>query len=202
MQDSLASSISKALLRHALRACPPGREKWIAAAAAELESITGSYESLMWSLGAVYASYQARLSAMSLDQPQLSGPVLTLEALICFFPSSLLWGWVLLAVAKDQIPASGGLYLFAAASIGPMGLVAFGRMAIGNCRSTRGHGALTLILLAGWTAAAILLSPLTPMPLMDLAWRDCVLLVLLPLIGVMHYMHLARKSRSIHGRNT
>lgn len=200
-QDPLVLSISRALLRHATRICPLARAKWIAAAESEIESITGSYELIRWSLGAVYAGYQERLCAMSLDEPRLARPVLTLEALICFLPSSLLWASVLLALANSRIPASDGLCLLTVASIGPVGLVTFGRVAIGNCSSTGRYEPLVLILLAGWTAVAILLSPLTPTPVMDFSWRDCVLLALLPLVGVTHYACLARKTRALHSED-
>ena len=200
LKDLLLLSISRALLRHAAHASPPTRVKWAVAAASELESIASSYESLIWSVGTVRASYKERLRAMSLNEPQLPRTLLMSEILICFLPSSLLWASALVAVARSQIPPLDGLWLSTAASIGPIGLVIF---AAATARFTfaRRFGSLALALLAGWTALVVLLSPLTPALLRQLPWRDFVLLVLLPTIGAAHYALLERNTHSVDCQN-
>lgn len=195
-KSALIVLFSRALLRHAAHACPPARANWIAAAASELDSITGAHESLAWSVGAVRASYRERLRAMSLHEPQLPRLVLLLEVLTCFLPSSLLWACVMAAAMRDTLPLRDSLYLCSAASIGPVGLLFFGQVAIGIPSPHGRRRSLTLTSLAGWTAVVVLLSPLTPLLLEEMPWRDCVLLVLLPVIGAAHYAVLESKSRS------
>lgn len=159
--------------------------------------MTSSCESLTWCLGTLWASYQERLRAMSLHDPLVPKPLLALEVLTCFLASSALWAWSLRAVATQMLPAGAGLYLATAASIGPVGLVVFGRVAVGNFSSSGRHGSLALVLLAGWAAAAIFLCPGMPPPFRDMPWRDCALFVLLPLIGAAHYHFLAHNTISI-----
>ncbi|HEX5459263.1 MAG TPA: hypothetical protein VFX20_04760 [Steroidobacteraceae bacterium] len=159
------------------------------------------YESLSWCLGTLCASYKERLRAMSLNDPLLSKPILVLEVLTCFLASSALWAWSLRAVATQMLPAGAGLYLATAASIGPVGLVAFGRVAVGNSSSSGRHGSLALVLLAGWAAAAIFLCPGMPPPFRDMPWRDRTLFVLLPLMGAAHYHFLAHNTTSIAGES-
>lgn len=199
-KHALPRLLARALLDHAVRACPINRMKWVAAAANELDSITGSYESLAWSLGTIWISYKARFRAMSLSDPQLPRFLLALEALTCFLPSSLLWIWTLRATADHTLPTSAALCLATAASIGPLGLAVFGQVALGNFRPGRRSWSAALTSLAGWTAVAILLLPGTPIPFKDMPWRDCVLLVVLPLLGAAHYAFLERRPQSLAAR--
>lgn len=194
-------SISRMLADHAWRACPPGRAKWIAAATSELDSISNSYESLIWSLGAVWASYKERFCAMSIIEPQLPKPLLTLEVLTCFLPSSLLWVWTLTAASNHMLPARAVLCLASAASIGPVGLAFFGQVALGISWSRGRYRSIALTFLACWSSVAILLLPSTPAPFKELPWRDCVLLIVLPLIGAAHYTFLERRGQSVDARN-
>lgn len=199
--DFALRSISRMLAGHAWRACPPGRAKWIAAATSELDSITNSYESLIWSLGTVWASYKERLCAMSIAEPQLPKPLLTLEVLICFLPSSLLWVWALTAATNHVLPAGAALCLASAASIGPAGLAFFGQVALGISWSRGKYRSVALTFLAGWSSVAILLLPSTPTPFRELPWRESVLLIVLPLLGVAHYTFLERRGLSADARN-
>lgn len=197
MTSALSRLLTRTLLDHAVRACPASHKKWVTAAANELDSIGSSYDALAWSLGTIWVSYKARVSAMSISDPQLPKPLVTLEALTCFLPSSLLWLWTLSATADHMLPTPAALYLATAATIGPLGLTVFGRIVLRNsapCR--RSSWSVVLASLAGWTAAVILLLPATPIPFKDLPWRDCVLLVVLPLIGSAHYAFLERHPQS------
>jgi hypothetical protein len=198
-KDTLFRFISRVLVAHALHACPPGRAKWIAAATGELDSIPGSYESLVWSLGAVWAGYKARVCAMSMAEPQLPKALLTLELLTCFLPSCFLWVWTLRAAADHILQTDAALCLATAASIGPIGLAAFARVIAGGSRSGGRYWSIGLILLAGWLSVVLLLLPCTPLPFRELPWRECVLLVILPLIGAAHYALLESRAQSGDG---
>jgi hypothetical protein len=195
-RDSVVRFISMVLLRHASHACPPQRAKWVASATNEIDSISSPYETLKWSLGTVWASYKERFCAMSIAEPQLPRLLITLEVLTCFLPNSLLWVWALRAAARHILPAAPALCLTTAASIGPIGLLLFGQVALGNPWPPGRCGSVVLISLAGWIAVVILLLPLSPSPFMELPWRDCVLLIILPLIGAAHYALLERGVRS------
>jgi hypothetical protein len=186
---------SRVLLRHAAHVCPPARASWITAAANELDCMTEPRESLFWSIGAVQASYKERVRAMSLNETQLPGFVLMLEVLLCFLPSSLLCACAVGAIANDGLPLLDGLSLSSATLIGPIGLLIFGQVAFGIRPSNARWRSLVLTSLAGWTAFVVLVSPLTPLPLEEMSWRDCVLLVLLPFVGAAHYALLEHKSR-------
>ena len=193
--------ISRALVRHALHACPPARANWIAAAASELDSIASAYESLIWSLGTVWASYKARFCAMSITEPQLPKLLLSLELLTCFLPASFLCAWTLWAAANHMLQPGAASCLASAASIGPVGLALFGRVVVGGSCSHGKYRSIALISLAGWIAVVILLLPCTPLPFRELPWRDCVLLVVLPLIGAAHYALLEGRAQSMDGQN-
>jgi hypothetical protein len=195
-KDSALRSISRLLAGHALHACPPRRAKWIVAAANELDSMASSYESLIWSLGTVWASYQERFYAMSATEPQLPRLLLALEVLTCFMPSSFLWVWTFKATANHVLPAFTGSCLATAAAVGPVGLAFFGQIALGISGSRGRYGSVVLTFLAGWNALVILLLPGTPTPFKELPWRDCVLLIVLPLIGTAHYAFLEREARA------
>lgn len=194
-EDSVLRSISRVLVGHALRACPPGRAKWIAAAANEIDSITSSYEIFTWSLGTVWASYKERFCAMSITQPQVPKLLLTLEVLTCFLPSSLLWIWTLKAASHHMLPVVAALSLATAALIGPAGLVFFGQVALGISRSRGRDRSVALIVLAAWSAVVILLLPSTPAPFKQLPWRDCALFIVLPVIGAAHFAFLESRAR-------
>lgn len=199
--DFALRSVSRMLAGHAWRACPPGRAKWIAAATSELDFMTNSYESFIWSLGIVWASYKERLCAMSIAEPQLSKPLLTLEVLTCFMPSSFLWAWTLAAATNHMLPAGAALCLASAASIGPVGLAVFGQVALGISGSQGRRRSVALTFLAGWSSVVILLLPDTPTPFKELPWRDCVLFIILPLIGAAHYTYLERRGWTVGAQN-
>lgn len=201
-EDSVLRFISRMLVRHALRACPPGRAKWIAAASNEIDSITSSYEVFTWSLGTVWASYKERFCAMSIAEPQVPKLLLTLEVLTCFLPSSLLWIWTLKATTNHMLPVVAALSLATAALIGPAGLVFFGQVALGISGSRGKDRSLALIFLATWSAVVILLLPSTPTPFKELPWRDCVLFIVLPMIGAAHFAFLERRAQSMDAENT
>lgn len=201
-KDSAVRSISRVLVGHASHACPPGRAKWIAAATNELDSITSSYEVLTWSLGTVWASYKERFCAMSITEPQVPRLLMTLEVLTCFLPSSLLWIWTLKATTNHMLPAGAALCLATAASIGPVGLALFGQVALGFGRSGGRYRSVALIFIAAWSAVVILLLPSTPTPFKELPWRDCVLFIVLPVIGAAHFAFLERRARSTDPRNS
>jgi hypothetical protein len=194
-KDSVLRCISRVLVDHAASACPPGRAKWIAAATNELDSITSSYEVLTWSLGTVWASYKERFGAMSMSEPQVPKLLLTLEVLTCFLPSSLLWIWTLEATSNRMLPVAAALCLASAASIGPVGIAFFGSVALGISRSRGRYRSVALALLAAWSAVVILLLPGTPTPFRELPWRDCVLFIVLPVIGAAHFAFLERRAR-------
>jgi hypothetical protein len=188
----LLSKMSTTLLRHALHVCPPARSKWIAAAAKELGYVDNSYETLVWSVGVVEASYRERIRSMTLHEPQIAKPILLLEMLICFLPVTVFCGTVSRAATNSLVSASEALLLATATLVGPFGLALFGGILIGVPRSRGKYRARVLTLLLAWTAIVVLFSPVGSMPLNNLPWRDCVLLLLLPTIGVAHYALLAR----------
>jgi len=200
-KDSALRYISRVLVGHAARACPPRRAKWIAAATNELDSMTSSYEVLTWSLGTVWASYKERLCAMSITEPQVPKLLLTLEVLTCFLPSSLLWIWTLEATGNRMLPVVAALCLATAASIGPVGIAFFGPVALGIARSRGRYRSVALAFLAAWSAVVILLLPATPTPFRELPWRDCVLFIVLPVIGAAHFAFLERRAQSPHTQN-
>ena len=201
-RDSALRYISRVLAGHALRACPPGRAKWITAATNELDSITSSREGLTWSLGTVWASYKERFCAMSMAEPQVPKLLLTVEGLTCFLPCSLLWMWTLEAATHRVLPVVAASCLATAASIGPVGLAFFGQVALGSSRSRGRYRSVALAFLAAWSAVAILLLPSTPTPFRDMPWRDGVLFMVLPAIGAAHFAFLERRPRSMDTENT
>lgn len=138
---------------------------------------------------------------MSMTDPQLPRPLLALEALTLFLPGGLLWAWALAAAFNHMLTAGNALCLASAASIGPAGLAFFGQVILRISSRRQKHRSLALILLAGWSSVAILLLPSTPTPLKELPWRDCVLLTVLPLIGVAHYALLELRSHSLDPKN-
>lgn len=192
--DVLLWWMSRMLLRHALRVWPHSGSNWASAAANETAYMECAVESFKWSIGTVRASYQARLSSMSLRDPQIPRPILLLEALICFVPATCLWISSSSAVATNVAPLPDGVYLITAASVGPIGLMTFGRLLFGKHSARRQRWAPILTWLACWTATAFLLSPVVSMPPSDWAWRDCVLLLVLPLVGSAHYSLLAQNT--------
>lgn len=149
IKEAFLRLLARALVGHAVRACPASRVKWVAAAANELDSITSSYESLVWSLGIIWVSYRARFCAMSISEPQLPRLLLTLEVLTCFLPSSLLWVWTLRAAANHMLPTIAALCLATAASIGPVGLLVFGQVVLGSSRARGRSWSVALTSLAG-----------------------------------------------------
>lgn len=192
--DVLLWWMSKVLLRHALQVWPPSSSNWASAAANEIAYMEGAGESLRWSIGTVRASYQARLSSMSLRDPQIPRPILLLEALICFAPATCLWTSSLSAVGRNIAPLPDAIFLITAASVGPIGLMTFGRLLFGQHSVRHQRWGPVLTWLACWTATAFLLSPVASMPLSDWPWRDCVMLLLLPLVGAAHYSLLAQNT--------
>lgn len=187
---------SRALLHHALGVCPPARAGWIAAAANELDCMPDPRESFLWSVGTVQASYKERFRAMSLQEPQVPGLVLMLEVLTCFLPSCLLWAWSVGAVVTGTLPLLEGSCIVSAGLIGPIGLLIFGQVAVGIPPPDGRWRSLILSSLAGWTAIMALVSPVIPLPLEEMPWRDGVLLVLLPFIAALHYALLEHQSTS------
>ena len=189
--------MSRMLLRHALQVWPPTSSNWASAAANETAYVEGPSESLRWSIGTVKASYQQRVSSMSLRDPHIPRPILLLEVLICFVPASCLWICSSSAVARNIVPLPDGICLITAASIGPIGLMTFGRLLFGKTSLPHQRWRTVLTWSACWTATVFLLSPVTTIPLSGLPWRDCVLLLLLPLIGAAHYSLLAQNTHFI-----
>jgi hypothetical protein len=187
----LSSQISKALRRHALRTCPPRRLELIRAAANELDYVASPTESLIWSIGIVKASYRERLRSMSIASPQISKPVLLLEALICFLPASLLWFKASLGVFTSLMPRADGLLLVTASMVGPVGMMCFGELLLGRARVDASFRAFILALLMAWAVVVESILPLTSSILWSLPWRDGVLLLLFPLAAVAHYSLLA-----------
>jgi hypothetical protein len=192
--DVLLLWISRVLLRHALQVWPSSSLNWAAAAANEIAYVKGPGESLRWSIGTVKASYQERLRSMSLRDPQIPRPILLLEVLICFVPASCLWICSSSAVVRNIVPLPDGICLITAASVGPIGLTTFGRLLFGKPSLRHQRWRLVLTWSACWTATVFLLSPVTTIPLSGLPWRDCVLLLLLPLVGAAHYSLLAQNT--------
>ena len=192
----LSPQLSRALRRHALRACPPPRLELIRAAANELDYVTSPTESLIWSIGIVRASYWERLRSMSIASPLISKPVLLLEALICFLPVSFFWSEISLDVITGLIPRTEGLLLITSAMVGPLGMASFGELLLGKAPIDASFRAFTLALLVAWAAVVEFILPLTSSILWSLPWRDGVLLLLLPLAAVGHYSFLACNTSS------
>lgn len=138
---------------------------------------------------------------MSMTEPQLPKLLLILELLTCFLPSSFLCVWTLWAAANHVLQPGSALCLATAASIGPIGLALFGRVVVGGSCSRGKYRSIALISLSGWIAVVILLLPCTPLPFRELPWRDCVLLVVLPLMGTAHYAFLEGGAQSVDGRS-
>jgi hypothetical protein len=96
---------------------------------------------------------------MSMTEPQLPKLLLSLELVTCFLPSSYLWVWTLRAMVNHVLQTGSALYLVSAASIGPVGLVLFGRVVVGGSGFPGKHWSFVLMSLAGWIAVVILLLP-------------------------------------------
>ena len=188
--------IAVALLRLASRILPARRREWARDMRGELDSVKSDRVALSWAFGCVLASLQQRVRAMLNSNGGISRPVLILEWLMCFVPLTLLW---VAAVTIIISRAHASLDFFVAAAFGTLGPIAlivsltataskrhvdtrriarllvigFGVMALLQILNVGMHGKLT----SQW---------------LGFHFHTFALVSLLPLLGALHFQHLAR----------
>jgi hypothetical protein len=188
--------IAVALLCLASRILPVQRRGWIRDMRGELEFLSSDGAALSWAFGCVLASLQARVLAMLNTNGGISRPVLILEWLMCFVPLTLLWSAaVTMIVSRDYAP----LDLFVAAAFGTLGPIAL----IVSLTATASKCNIDLnriarLLVFGFAVMALLqVLNAGAHGRLSLQWLrfdfgTFFLLSLLPLLGALHFDHLAR----------
>jgi hypothetical protein len=178
------------LAAHAEKALPPCRADWAKAMRNEIHHISGNGAALIWALGCVFASYRERVRAMIDTNPRISRWVLVLEMLCCFIPLTLLC----LAIVENlgRMPGSTGILALTVAATGPIGLIVAFKVVVLNRPSLTRFATAALCILAAWTGLAYSLHILAGGQPAH-AWREFVLIALLPALGIFHLVYLARR---------
>jgi hypothetical protein len=178
------------LAGHAEKALPPCRADWAKAMRNEIHHISGNRAPLIWALGCVFASYRERVRAMIETNPRISRWVLVLEMLCCFTPLTLL---CLATVANlGRMQGNTGILALTVAATGPIGLIVAFKVVVLNRPSLTKLATAAVLILAAWTGLAYSLHILAEGQLAN-AWREFVLIVLLPALGIFHLVYLARR---------
>jgi hypothetical protein len=188
--------IAVALLHLASRILPAARRNWARDMRGELDFVESDRAALGWAFGCVLASIQQRMLAMLNSNSGISRPVLILEWLMCFVPLTLLWAAaVTLIVSHGQ----GSLDFLVAAAFGALGPIAL-IVTIAATVSTRNVNTprIARVLVVGFAVMALLQilnagakDNLTSQWL-GFHFSTFVLVSLLPLLGALHFQHLAR----------
>lgn len=192
----MTRQIAIALLRVASKVLPAERLEWARDMRAELDFVTSDRLALRWAFGCVLASLQERVLAMLNSNGGISRPVLILEWLMCFVPLTLLWAAaVTIIISRAHAP----LALFVAATFGTLGPIAL-IVSITATASKRkiSSSRIARLLLFGFGLMALLqMLNAGAHGRLDMQWLrfdfgTFLLMSLLPLLGALHFDHLAR----------
>ena len=189
MSGALVRKIAERLAAHAQKALPANRADWARAMGSEVQHISGNRAALAWALGCVLAGYRERLRTM-LGNSSISRWILLLEMLCCFTPLTLLCIAVLANLSR--MPAAAGMVALSVVATGPVGLLVACKLVVLNRPSLSRFSASAMCVIAAWTLLGYLLQILAgPEPMH--AWREFVLIALLPALGIVHLLHLSRR---------
>lgn len=188
-------------------------EDWARAMRAELDHVAET-ERAGWALGCLIAAIHQRFVSMQTGTLRISRSVLLLEMILCFLPLTLGWldavfgtfgVWHLNTSIIEKhfltTPLNTGILgMMIGASvigcIGPIGLfLTLRAVTTGTGLRSRGLGIVMIAGVAAYAAASLILQ-LVAGPGASAADASFVLLiVLLPIIGITHLMHLATPAR-------
>ena len=114
--------IARTLTAHANSMLPAYRREWGTAMGEELEHIDNPVYALRWALGCITTSYTERLRFMNRSDLRVSKWLLSIEALVCFAPLTLLWLAAILNIQR-LLGEPGILVATALATIAPLALL-------------------------------------------------------------------------------
>jgi hypothetical protein len=157
----------------------------------EVQHIPGNQAAVMWALGCVFASYLERMRTMVGSNLRISRWVLVLEMLCCFTPLTLLCVAVLANLGRMQ--GAAGMLALTVAAAGPIGLVVAFKVVVLKRPSLTKFAMAALCILAAWTGLAYSLHILAEGEPAH-AWREFVLIALLPVLGIVHLVYLSKSS--------
>lgn len=187
--------IAVALLHAASSILPAMQREWLRDMRGELDFLPDG-TALKWAFGCVLASLHERVRAMLNSNGKISRPVLVLEWLMCFVPLTLLW-----AVAVTLIVSRGHAspeFVVAAAfgTLGPIALIA-SLTATASTRKADSHRVARLLVVGFAVMVLLQLVNIAADGRLNLQWfrfdlGTFLLLSLLPLLGALHFEHLAR----------
>lgn len=127
------------------------------------------------------------------SNPRISRWILVLEMLCCFTPLTLLCIAVLANLGRMQ--GMAGILALTVAAAGPIGLIVAFKVVLLNRPSLTKFAMAGLCILAAWTGLAYFLHILAEGEPAR-AWREFVLIALLPALGIVHLLYLSTRSVS------
>jgi hypothetical protein len=193
--SDLLRRIACRLIRHAASVLPPGRDHWAEAMAAELTYMPDEKAALKWAFGCVLASYSERIQAVTTVRPGISRWVLCVE-MTCFFAIPAL-GFVAELTPPYYAPWRETIFILSIALLGPVGLSVAFKTVVLNRPTLPAPGSLALGILAAWALLADLMYLLARGGAMSLDWwRGYILVALLPALGTVHLIYLARSANA------
>jgi hypothetical protein len=175
---------------HAAQASPRSRAEWASAMRAELEHISRDDAALMWAVGCIFASYSERMRTMISNNFRIARWILVLEMLCCFMPLTFLCLAVLANLGR--LDGKAGILALTVVATGPIGLILTFRLVVLSHTSLTRFATTALWILAGWTGLAYSVHVFVE-PEPAHAWREFVLIAVLPLVGIAHLLYLARR---------
>jgi hypothetical protein len=193
-EPSLRRRVGLALIRHAAAVSPRSRADWARAMAYELEHLPPDESAIRWAFGCVTVIYIERIRAMTSVQLPVSRWVLCLEMLVCLVPLTWLFVAVVIATANGRVPLPDGLLYASGAIAGPLILGFAARVVIFQRPQMSLKIRAVLIMLSAWTLLAYLGQIFYFRPQVTDAWRDFVLIALLPLLAVVHLIWISATS--------
>jgi hypothetical protein len=178
------------LAAHAEKVLPRSRADWARAMRSEIHHISGNHATLKWALGCVFASYSERMRTMIGNSPRISRWVLVLEMLCCFTPLTLLCLAVLANLGRME--GKAGILALTVTATGPIGLIVAFKVVVLNRPPLTKFAIATLCVLAAWTGLAYSLQIIAEGEPAH-AWREFILIALLPVLGIAHLLYLATR---------
>lgn len=199
MKATRTRRLAERLLWLARRMLPAARRAWACDMRAELDHVAADDAALRWALGCVLAGAMERMNMLNANG-SISRWVLSLEWLMCFTPLTLIWiAAVHASVGREHVP----MEVIVATAFGTLGPVALIVSLAATLRRSLGRSSL----IAAWLVAAFASSATLQLVnaaasgRLRLQWFQIdlsvfVLLSVLPLLGSLHLLHLARQRSS------
>jgi hypothetical protein len=187
-------SLAALLIRHAAWVSPANRKEWFRAMTHELDHVPGGASALEWALGCALVGYMERIHIMTRSFAELPRWLLALEMAVCLVPLTWLFIAVLAMTGRALMPLEFGILAGSATLSGPLGLAVALRLVFLADGSVGRATTLVLALLAAWTMLGY-----TGQLLHDgsflAAWREFILLALLPAMAVAHLLQINSQRR-------